>query len=133
LSWYHPRDGRPWAGESRQKFLVDEGGETVNPVWLCVRSRLRQDWRSLVVLTLITALMGSVALAGLAGARRTDTAVGRFLQYAGPMLGQVSADPATMDKIAALPDVAYSEIGALMLVTPVTVDGRPSARRPLAT
>jgi ABC-type antimicrobial peptide transport system permease subunit len=104
---------------------VDEGGETVNPVWLCVRSRLRQDWRSLVVLTLITALMGSVALAGLAGARRTDTAVGRFLQYAGPMLGQVSADPATMDKIAALPDVAYSEIGALMLVTPVTVDGRP--------
>jgi FtsX-like permease family len=96
----------------------------VKPVWLCVRVRLRQDWRSLAVLTLITALMGSVALAGLAGARRTDTAVVRFVQYAGPMLGQVSADPATMDKIAALPDVAYSEIGALMLVIPVTVDGR---------
>jgi hypothetical protein len=77
------------------------------------------------VLTLITALMGSVALAGLAGARRTDTAVARFLQYAGPIQGQVSADPATMDKIAALPDVAYSEIGALMLVIPVTIDGRP--------
>jgi ABC-type antimicrobial peptide transport system permease subunit len=92
---------------------------------LCVRARLRQDWRGLAVLTLITALMGSVALAGLAGARRTDTAVGRFLQYAGPMLGQVSADPATMAKIAALPDVAYSEIGALMLVIPVAVDGRP--------
>ena len=77
------------------------------------------------MLTLITALMGAVALAALAGARRTDTAVGRFVQYAGPMLGQVSADPATMAKIAALPDVAYSEIGALMLVTPVAVDGRP--------
>ena len=77
------------------------------------------------MLTLITALMGSVALAGLAGARRTDTAVARFLQYAGPMLGQVQADPATMDKIAALPDVAYSEIGALMLVIPVNIDGRP--------
>ncbi len=77
------------------------------------------------MLTLITALMGSVAVAGLAGARRTDTAVARFLQYAGPIQGQVAADPATMDKIAALPDVAYSEIGALMLVIPVTVDGRP--------
>ena len=30
-----------------------------------------------------------------------------------------------MDKIAALPDVAYSEIGALMLVIPVAIDGRP--------
>ena len=97
----------------------------MKPVWLCVRARLRQDWRGLAVLTLITALMGSVALAGLAGARRTDTAVGRFVQYAGPMQGQVAADPATMDKIAALPDIAYSEIGALMLLIPVAVDGRP--------
>ena len=97
----------------------------MKPVWLCVRARLRQDWRGLAVLTLITALMGSVALTGLAGARRTDTAVARFVQYAGPMLGQVQADPGTMAKIAALPDVAYSEVGALMLVIPVTVDGRP--------
>ena len=97
----------------------------MKPVWVCVRARLRQDWRGLAVLTLITALMGSVALAGLAGARRTDTAVARFLQYAGPLQGQVSADPATLDKIAALPDIAYSEIGALMLAIPVSIDGRP--------
>jgi len=94
-------------------------------VWWCVRAALRQDWRGLAVLTLITALMGAVALTALAGARRTDTAVARFLQFAGPMLGQVQADPATMDKIAALPDVAYSQIGAMMLVIPVTIDGRP--------
>jgi hypothetical protein len=102
----------------------------VKPVWLCVRARLRLDWRGLAVLTLITALMGSVALTGLAGARRTDTAVSRFVQYAGPMLGQVSADPGTMKKIAALPDVAYSEIGALMLVIPVAIDGRPISSQP---
>ena len=88
-------------------------------MWLCVSGA------AFAVLTLITALMGSVALAGLAGARRTDTAVARFLQYAGPLQGQVSAHPATMDKIAALPDVAYSEIGALMLVILVAIDGRP--------
>ena len=65
-------------------------------VWLCVRAGLRQDWRGLALLTLITAVMGAVALTALAGARRTDTAVAQFLQYAGPFQGQVSADPATM-------------------------------------
>ncbi len=93
-------------------------------VWWCVRAGLRQDWRGLAVLTLITAMMGAVVLAALAGARRTDTAVAQFLQYAGPFQGQVAADSATMDKIAALPGVAYTERGALMLAIPVSVDGR---------
>jgi hypothetical protein len=93
-------------------------------VWLCVRAGLRRDWRGLAVLTLITALMGAVALTALAGARRTDTAVARFLQYAGPFQGQVAAEPAAMAKIAALPSVAYTETGALMLAGPVSVDGR---------
>ena len=60
----------------------------MRPVWLCVRAGLRQDWRGLAVLTLITALMGAVALTALAGARRTDTAVPQFLQYAGPVEGR---------------------------------------------
>jgi hypothetical protein len=97
----------------------------VRPVWLCFRAGLRQDWRGLALLTLITALMGAVALTALAGARRTDTAVGRFLLYAGPFQGQVAADSGTMNKIAALPGVAYTERGALMLAVPVSVDGRP--------
>jgi len=98
----------------------------MRPVWWCVRAGLRQDWRGLAVLTLITALMGAVALAALAGARRTDTAVARFLQYAGPFQGQVAgADPAVLEKIAALPDVEYAQISAYLLVMPVAVDGRP--------
>jgi FtsX-like permease family len=97
----------------------------VRTVWLCVRAGLRQDWRGLALLTLITALMGAVVLTALAGARRTDTAVAQFLQYAGPLQGQVSADPATFGKIAALPGVAYTETGALMLAVPVAIDGRP--------
>jgi len=97
----------------------------VRPVWWCVRAALRQDWRGLAVLALITTLMGAVSLTALAGARRTDTAVARFLQYAGPFQGQVATDPATMDKIAAMPDVAYTQRGALMLATPVSSDGRP--------
>ncbi|HEX4396921.1 MAG TPA: FtsX-like permease family protein [Trebonia sp.] len=92
---------------------------------MCVRTGLRQDWRGLALLTLITTLMGAVTLAALAGARRTDTAVPQFLQYAGPFQGQISANPATFGKIAALPGVAYTETGALMLAVPVAIDGRP--------
>ena len=73
-------------------------------VWLRVRAGLRQDWRGPVVLALITGLMGAVVLVALAGARRTDTAVSRLLQYAGPTEGEVDhASPRTMDKIAACP------------------------------
>ncbi len=86
-------------------------------VWLRVRAGLRQDWRGLVVLALVTGLMGAVVLVALAGARRTDTAVSRFLQYAGSTEGEVDhASPRMMDKIAALPSVAYSGRGAGMLV-----------------
>jgi hypothetical protein len=103
----------------------------MRPVWWCVRAGLRQDWRGLALLTLITALMGAVVLTALAGARRTDTAVGRFLRYAGPFMGQVATgDPAAMDKIAALPGVAYTERAALMLTIPVSVDGRPAGAGP---
>ena len=96
-------------------------------VWLSVRAGLRQDWRGLALLTLITTVMGAVVLTALAGARRTDTAVAQFLQYAGPTQGFVSADLATMDKIAALPGVAYAEVADRMLAGPVSVDGRPAS------
>jgi FtsX-like permease family len=105
----------------------------VRTVWLCVRAGLRQDWRGLALLTLITAVMGAVVLAALAGARRTDTAVAQFLQYAGPFQGQVAADPATSGKIAALPGVAYTEVGARMLAGPVSIDGRPTAPGQVST
>jgi hypothetical protein len=94
-------------------------------VWLRVRTGLRQDWRGPVVLALITGLMGAVVLVALAGARRTDTAVPRFLQYSGPIEGQVAnISQRMMGKIAALPTVAYSERGALMFAFPDSGDGR---------
>jgi hypothetical protein len=90
-------------------------------VWLRVRGGLRQDWRGLAVLVLVTALMGSVVLVALAGAHRTATAVSRFVQYVGPAEADVAADRRTMDKIAALPSVAYATLGAFMLAVPVPV------------
>ncbi|MGZ4206157.1 MAG: FtsX-like permease family protein [Actinomycetota bacterium] len=90
-----------------------------------LRSELRHSWRGLLVLTLITALFGGVVLVALAGARRTSTAVDRFLTYSGPVDGQVEADPSTFDAIARLPEVAYTGVGALYLASPTDASGAP--------
>ena len=99
-------------------------------VWLRVHAGLRQDWRSPLVLALITALMGALVLVSLAGARRTDTAVSRFLAWSGPTEGQVAGVPfRTLGRIARLPGLAYSERGAFLLMA-ASPAGHPGASRP---
>ena len=99
-------------------------------VWLRVRAGLRQDWRSPLVLALITGLMGSVVLASFAGARRTDTAVSRFLAWSGPTDGDVGGVPLpTLDRIGRLPGVAYSETGSFMLMS-ASPAGQPGTGGP---
>jgi len=96
-------------------------------VWLRVRAGLRQDWRSPLVLAVITGLMGSLVLVSLAGARRTDTAVSRFLAWSGPIDGDVGGVPLpALDRIGRLPGVAYSERGAFMLMV-ASPAGHPAA------
>jgi hypothetical protein len=99
-------------------------------VWLRVHAGLRQEWRSPLVLALITGLMGALVLVSLAGARRTDTAVPRFLAWSGPTEGQVAGVPfATLGRIGRLPGVAYSERGSFMLMTASPAD-HPADGRP---
>jgi hypothetical protein len=43
------------------------------------RANWRRSWRSVLIVALIGGLLGAVALAALAGARRTDSAYGRYL------------------------------------------------------
>jgi ABC-type lipoprotein release transport system permease subunit len=80
------------------------------------------------MLALVTGLAAGVVLAALAGARRMDTAVPRFLSYAGPVEGEVIADPPTTARVAGLPDVAHAARSSFMLVIPATPDGRPAVR-----
>src|SRR5258708_22792490 len=47
--------------------------------WILVR-QLRASWRSWALLAALTGLAGAVVLTAAAGARRTDSAYGRFLQ-----------------------------------------------------
>ena len=50
-------------------------------VWLALRAGLRSRWRPLLGLALLLGLIGGVVLTSAAGARRTDTAYPRLLQW----------------------------------------------------
>jgi len=50
---------------------------------MVARSEFRRRWRGVVVLTLLVGIIGAVVMATVAGARRSDTALGRFNAAAG--------------------------------------------------
>jgi putative ABC transport system permease protein len=54
----------------------------MDTLWLALRSDLRRKWRALVSLALLLGLAGGVVLTAAAGARRTDTAYQRLLDWA---------------------------------------------------
>ncbi len=51
----------------------------VSAVWLRARAQLRGRVRATVLLTVLVGLAGGVVLAAVAGARRTEAALPRFL------------------------------------------------------
>src|SRR5688500_5576269 len=88
-------------------------------VWLNVRSDLRRRWRSLCVLALLVGLVGGVVLTGLAGARRTDSALARLLQQTNNDDASVEVGPEYFDVIAALREVAAVAPASFMFVQPL--------------
>ena len=54
----------------------------MGPVWLSLRAELRLRWRVLAALAVLLGVIGGVVLTAAAGARRTDTAYPRLLQWA---------------------------------------------------
>jgi hypothetical protein len=72
----------------------------------------------------VIALAGGVSLAALAGARRTDSAIGRFVTYFGPAQGQIEAPSSDFVAISRLPEVAATEAGAFMLLEPLDREAR---------
>lgn len=51
-------------------------------VWIRAMKELRARWRPWLAIALMIGIAGGVVMAAAAGARRTDTAVPRFLVYA---------------------------------------------------
>ena len=59
-------------------------GALMAAIWLTARAEWRQRWRSVIVLSVLAGLAGSVVLAAFTGSRRADTAFVRLLEYQKP-------------------------------------------------
>jgi hypothetical protein len=81
--------------------------------WYTARATWRRSWRMTLLIPLMGGLLGSVALGALAGARRTDSAYGRYLRAAKasdvmvdvpgpllPVLKEVMREPGTLSSAA---------------------------------
>jgi hypothetical protein len=88
----------------------------VTAVWTRVRAEARGKARSMVVLAVVLGLAGGAALTAFAGARRTDTAVDRFLAYAHSTHAFVGADPSLYPAVGRLPQVEAWDEAAYMLM-----------------
>lgn len=97
-------------------------------VWLWARREGGQRWRTLVVLGLLAGMTAGLALAGAAGARRTNTAYERFREVAlAPdatiFATQVGLGDADWDAVRALPEVEAAGAWAIPFGTAVELDG----------
>ena len=102
-----------------------EGGRTAARRWAAVD--LRRRWRSLVVLGLLAGVTAGLAMAALAGARRTDTALARLRSHtdasdAVVFSSQVGAFHPDWARLAAQPEVATIAVWDLVFGD---VDGQP--------
>ncbi|HEX5097498.1 MAG TPA: hypothetical protein VFX21_15830, partial [Acidimicrobiia bacterium] len=105
-------------------------------LWLRFRTHWRQRWGSLLALTVLVAIVGSVVLTTLAGARRTESVVERVDEhYQVPDTFALFEDQSTFEQTDAILDsplvekgdrieviAAFSELGYLPLIA--SVDGR---------
>jgi len=91
-------------------------------LWLRLRADLRHRWRALLGLALLLGVIGGVVLAAAAGARRTDTAYPRLLEWANATRVDVIVEGSGLggyDKaLARLPQVAAIATEGLYQATP---------------
>lgn len=92
-------------------------------VWIRLRSEARARWRGWLALALITALATGLVMASFAGARRTSSAVDRFLVATGATHVDVGADPSLFPRIVSLPQVESGGSFAFMFLAPTGPDG----------
>src|SRR5947209_17668007 len=90
----------------------------VTAVWTRVQAEARARTRSMIVLAVVLGIAGGAALTAFAGARRTDTAVDRFLAYAHSTHAFVGTDPSLYPRIGRLPQVeAWDEAAYVLMGT----------------
>jgi FtsX-like permease family len=94
--------------------------------WYCRNVTWGRTWRSVVLTAVLCGLLGAVSLAALAGARRTESAYGRYLRAinASDVLVNVPSPDTTLDaRVSALPGIRSSAAWLGLDANPV-VHGR---------
>lgn len=86
-------------------------------VWIRAFKELRARWRAWLIIALMVGVAGGVVMAAATGARRSDSAVPRFMAYAKAQNAFVGADPSQFEAIAELPQVESAAAVARMLMT----------------
>jgi hypothetical protein len=98
----------------------------VTVAWYWWRATWRTTWRPALVVIILTGLLGAVSMAALAGARRTESAYGRYLQSirsSDVMVNIPSSNTSLIAKVEHLPGVRSSAAWAGLDANPV-VGGR---------
>ncbi len=96
------------------------------------RAGIRRRWRALLLLTVLAGLAGGTVLWSIAAARRTSTAMDRFVAWARPSGAQIDEGPGSPvqpgseveREILRSPAVAASGHGGYLALAPVGPDGR---------
>ena len=98
-------------------------------IWLRLRADIRLRWRALVGLALLLGLIGGVALTAAAGARRTDTAYPRLLQWANAAQVEITPHGSGLTgyyaAVARLPQVAAMSTEVLYKLALPSAPRRP--------
>src|SRR5438045_3436862 len=89
------------------------------------RAELRHRWRSALLLMLAIGIAAGTPLAAFAGARRTDSAVDRFVAYARPGQGVIFSAPDSYAKIKRLPQLAATTLVVRMLLARIDAHQQP--------
>jgi hypothetical protein len=98
-------------------------------VWYRARSELRRRWQSTLVLAVLAGVTGGIVLASVAGARRTGSAMDRFVEFHRTSHLFLFAEPGTLDEeaVTALPQVLATSRASYVLMAPARPDGQPAA------
>jgi hypothetical protein len=102
----------------------------VTAVWYRFRATFGQRAAGYVAVVLLLGLLGGVALASVAGARRTVSAFPRYRRSTNPSDIQVDAgqyEPAAVDAINRLPEVARTATYVAFYAVPLGPDGEPDS------
>lgn len=111
-------------------------GDLWRIAWYRFRAELPRRWHNYLLVTVLVGAIGGIAIASVAGARRSESAYPTFLQSTNPSDLQIDVgqyNPKILKEIARLPDVTTIETYVSPNAAPVTAAGAVEFHSPELT